>query len=92
MSAVLVQSICLFLFCHFNGYQHAITYFLSGVSACSDNETIEAAFQSGIDAFIPKPFNLQTFHSTYQNLVTVKLMGRDDQSTNLFEERAVKTF
>ncbi len=39
-----------------------------GVSACSDSETMEAAFAAGIDAFIPKPFTLKSFNETYASL------------------------
>jgi response regulator of citrate/malate metabolism len=38
------------------------------VSANSDNETMEAAFSAGIDAFIPKPFTMQSFRDTYLGL------------------------
>ncbi len=37
-----------------------------GCSANSDNETMQAAFVAGIDAFIPKPFNIQSFCNTYE--------------------------
>ncbi len=40
-----------------------------GVSACSDNETMEAAFEAGIDAFIPKPFTMQSFKDTCNGLL-----------------------
>jgi CheY-like chemotaxis protein len=40
-----------------------------GVSACSDNETMEAAFSAGIDAFIPKPFTMQSFNDTYKDML-----------------------
>lgn len=45
-----------------------------GVSACSDNETIESAFSVGIDAFIPKPFNMEAF-----DRISGKLLASCDQ-------------
>jgi CheY-like chemotaxis protein len=39
--------------------------FIIGVSANSDHETVKASFLAGVDAFIPKPFTLQTFNDTY---------------------------
>lgn len=39
--------------------------FIIGVSANSDAETVRLAFLAGVDAFIPKPFTLQTFNDTY---------------------------
>jgi CheY-like chemotaxis protein len=50
----------------FNQFDHQL---IIGVSACSDNETMEAAFAAGIDAFIPKPFTLRSFKDTYNGLV-----------------------
>lgn len=41
-----------------------------GVSANSDDETMEAAFQIGMDAFIPKPFDLEKFDRTVGALLT----------------------
>ena len=38
------------------------------MSACGDHETIEAAFAAGIDAFIPKPIDMQSFDETYRAL------------------------
>jgi hypothetical protein len=40
-----------------------------GVSANSDAETIQDAFLAGVDAFIPKPFTLQSFNDTFLNLM-----------------------
>ncbi len=39
-----------------------------GCSANSDNDTMQAAFVAGIDAFIPKPFNIAEFNDSYQRL------------------------
>lgn len=39
-----------------------------GVSANSDEETIKAAFDAGVDDFIPKPFNAKTFEDLYRSL------------------------
>lgn len=39
-------------------------HFIIGVSACSDYDTIQEAFDAGVDAFVPKPFTLQTFNET----------------------------
>ncbi len=41
----------------------------AGCSANSDHEAIQAAFEAGIDAFIPKPFNMQSFNETYSALL-----------------------
>lgn len=35
--------------------------FIVGVSACSDSETVEDAFQAGADVFIAKPFTVESF-------------------------------
>jgi CheY-like chemotaxis protein len=40
-----------------------------GVSANSDDETMEEAYQAGIDAFIAKPFAIDTFTETFHNLI-----------------------
>lgn len=40
-----------------------------GISACSDHETIAAAYDSGINGFMAKPFNQQTFEKTVTELV-----------------------
>lgn len=39
-----------------------------GCSANSDTDTMEEAFKVGIDSFIPKPFNLDTFHRVLHEL------------------------
>eukprot|EP00981_Chlorochromonas_danica_P009247 scaffold2582_cov162-Ochromonas_danica.AAC.16 len=39
-----------------------------GVSANSDAETVEQAFEKGVNAFIPKPFSLNSFYNTYKSL------------------------
>jgi response regulator of citrate/malate metabolism len=39
-----------------------------GVSANSDADTIQDAFLAGVDAFMPKPFSMQTFNSTLAKL------------------------
>ncbi len=41
-----------------------------GCSANSDNETMQAAFVAGIDAFIPKPFNIASFNETVSRYAT----------------------
>eukprot|EP00981_Chlorochromonas_danica_P009354 scaffold2636_cov176-Ochromonas_danica.AAC.8 len=41
-----------------------------GVSANSDDETAKAAQEVGMDAFISKPFNLDTFYKIYEWAVT----------------------
>eukprot|EP01038_Epipyxis_sp_PR26KG_P013655 gene13655-18325_t len=41
-----------------------------GVSANSDSDTMQEAFRAGVDAFMPKPFSLQTFHDTYLRCYT----------------------
>jgi CheY-like chemotaxis protein len=46
----------------------ALHQVIIGVSANSDNETMEAAFAAGIDAFIAKPFTMQSFKETYNTL------------------------
>jgi CheY-like chemotaxis protein len=43
-----------------------------GVSANSDNETMEAAFSAGIDDFIPKPFTLKSFNETYMKCLQAR--------------------
>ncbi len=53
---------------------HLSFFLISGVSANSDHETMIAAFDAGIDAFIPKPFNMQNFDETYAVLLK-KLSG-----------------
>lgn len=35
--------------------------FIVGVSACSDNDTIQQAYEAGVDLFISKPFTLDSF-------------------------------
>lgn len=40
-----------------------------GVSANSDHETMEEAFKAGIDAFLPKPFNINSFEKTLTQLL-----------------------
>ena len=46
-----------------------------GVSANSDPDTIQDAILAGVDAFIPKPFTMQTFNSTFARL---KMMHSED--------------
>ncbi len=41
---------------------------------------MEASFAAGVDAFIPKPFNLKSFNETYLNLVDDALACGDDCS------------
>jgi CheY-like chemotaxis protein len=41
-----------------------------GVSANSDTDTVAEAFDAGVDAFIPKPFTLQSFNDTYARLTS----------------------
>eukprot|EP00981_Chlorochromonas_danica_P009430 scaffold2678_cov236-Ochromonas_danica.AAC.5 len=40
-----------------------------GMSANSDNETANTALKVGVDAFMAKPFSLETFYKTYRSLV-----------------------
>ena len=42
--------------------------YIIGVSANSDADTIQQAFVAGVDAFIPKPFTLQSFKTTFAKL------------------------
>ena len=37
-----------------------------GVSANSDHETMEEAFNAGIDEFLPKPFSIEAFLTAVQ--------------------------
>ena len=39
-----------------------------GLSANSDHDTMESAFKAGIDAFMPKPFRIDTFHDMLRQL------------------------
>ncbi len=39
-----------------------------GVSANSDNETMEEAFQAGVDDFLPKPFSINLFNEVIQRI------------------------
>jgi CheY-like chemotaxis protein len=51
--------------------QHVLSglrHIIIGVSACSDDETTDAAYESGFDAFLPKPFSIDTFYETFQRL------------------------
>jgi len=41
-----------------------------GVSTTPDRETIKESFIAGVDAFIPKPFNLKSFTEVYTSLVS----------------------
>jgi CheY-like chemotaxis protein len=41
-----------------------------GVSANSDSETAREAYKMGVDAFIAKPFSLDTFYRTYQEIAS----------------------
>lgn len=41
-----------------------------GVSNAADKETIKEAFIAGVDAFIPKPFNLKAFSEVYSSLIS----------------------
>jgi len=50
-----------------HNYQYII-----GVSANSDPDTIQEAFVAGVDAFIPKPFTVQMFNSTFSKLRTLR--------------------
>ena len=49
--------------CQGKAYQRII-----GLSANSDNDTTEAAFQAGIDRFMPKPFKIESFHEMVRQL------------------------
>lgn len=40
-----------------------------GVSANSDPDTAAEAYRMGVDRFMPKPFTLDSFHSTYQQIL-----------------------
>ena len=44
-----------------------VRQFILGLSANSDTDTMNAAFKAGIDAFIPKPFNVESFKDKYRN-------------------------
>eukprot|EP00981_Chlorochromonas_danica_P008975 scaffold2384_cov235-Ochromonas_danica.AAC.2 len=52
-----------------------------GVSANSDSETTDQAYKMGVDAFISKPFSLNTFYKTYQNIRQVQLSPPSSQPT-----------
>lgn len=41
-----------------------------GVSANSDNETANEAMAAGFDAFLPKPFSMDIFHTTAMKVLT----------------------
>lgn len=44
-------------------HQHIV-----GLSANSDYETMEEAYKIGVDAFMAKPFNVNTFNETIQKV------------------------
>jgi CheY-like chemotaxis protein len=44
-----------------------------GVSANSDAETAQDAYRMGVDAFIAKPFSIETFYNVYERLMKDKL-------------------
>ncbi len=39
-----------------------------GLSANSDSDTMQEAYDAGIDCFIPKPFNIASFNSALTSL------------------------
>jgi CheY-like chemotaxis protein len=41
-----------------------------GVSANSDSETAREAYRMGVDSFMTKPFSLDTFYRTYEEIVS----------------------
>ncbi|RYH29111.1 response regulator [archaeon] len=43
-----------------------------GVSANSDPETSAAAYKMGVDAFIAKPFTLDAFNATYEQVIALQ--------------------
>ena len=43
-----------------------------GLSANSDHDTMDAAYQAGIDTFLPKPFNVNAFYEKLQALSVTK--------------------
>ncbi len=44
-----------------------------GMSANSDHETAANAYQVGVDAFLSKPFRIETFRSTIEKLLSEKM-------------------
>ena len=55
-------------FVSFTVLTERILLMIAGVSANSDHDTMQAAYVAGVDAFIPKPFNIQSFVETYTRL------------------------
>eukprot|EP00981_Chlorochromonas_danica_P009356 scaffold2636_cov176-Ochromonas_danica.AAC.10 len=49
-----------------------LQHFIIGVSANSDMDTANEAYQCGMDAFIFKPFSLDKFYQTYENVLSRK--------------------
>ena len=45
-----------------------VKHIVIGVSANSDHETTETAYCVGFDAFIAKPFSIDTFYETYERV------------------------
>jgi CheY-like chemotaxis protein len=56
--------------CTKNEYQSFMSsrQFVIGCSANSDNETMQEAYDAGIDCFMEKPFSLKKFFTTYCTL------------------------
>lgn len=46
--------------------------FVIGVSANSDHGTMQEALDAGVDAFMSKPFTIETFYDTYERMKSTK--------------------
>ena len=46
-----------------------LQHIVIGMSANSDHETSMSAYEVGVDAFLPKPFKVETFRTTLSNLM-----------------------
>jgi CheY-like chemotaxis protein len=53
-----------------------------GVSANSDNDTVEEAFRAGFDAFLAKPFTIDSFYDTFGKVKRTLQCDGTGKSTN----------
>jgi CheY-like chemotaxis protein len=69
-----------------------IHQYIIGVSANSDNETMEEALAAGIDSFMSKPFSLDTFQNTINMLMRLEANSKSsDENSNHLKSSTAKT-
>ena len=62
-------------------------HIIIGCSANSDDDTLEEAFAAGVDSFMAKPFSIDTFYQTYDELIKHEFEEKSEKAVDSVSSR-----